>query len=191
LKSETKRGMGFGRGIAKGMSVTLNNLRRHPTVNQYPEQRLNTSRRIRGQELIWDKEACTGCATCAKTCPQGAIDIVTKPNLVNNKFEVERYRVDTGYCIQCALCVEACPYTALFMSTNYEKAKYRRNELVQEKEDMLRGQPGKVDSGYFYPDLAMVLPKQTLLIEKVVEIRPGPEDAMSPAEMKTEAEKKA
>ncbi len=162
----------YGRGIIKGMSVTIQHLKRHPTVNQYPEQRLNTSRRIRGNELIWDKKLCTGCATCAKTCPQGAIDIVTSANLVNNKYEVEKYQVDTGYCIQCALCVEACPFLALFMSTAYEKAKYRRNELVQQKEDMTRGQAGKVDSGYFYPDIAAALPSQTLLIEKVTEIRP-------------------
>lgn len=161
----------YGRGIAKGMSVTIKHLLRHPTVSQYPEQRLNTSRRIRGNELIWDKEKCTGCATCAKTCPQGAIDIVTSANLVNNKYEVEKYQVDTGYCIQCGLCVEVCPFKALFMSYAYERAKYRRGELVQEKDDMIAGKDGKQASGYFYPDIAATLPTQTLLIEKIVEKR--------------------
>ena len=159
----------YGRGIAKGMTVTIKHMFRHPTVSQYPEQRLNTSRRIRGNELIWDRKLCTGCATCAKTCPQGAIDIVTSANLVNNKYEVEKYQVDTGYCIQCGLCVEACPFKALFMSTAYEKAKYKRLELIQEKEDMMLGQEGKQASGYFYPEIAAALPRQTLLIEKVVE----------------------
>ncbi|MEK7353308.1 MAG: NADH-quinone oxidoreductase subunit I [Chloroflexota bacterium] len=168
----------YGRGIAKGMTVTIKHLFRHPTVSQYPEQRLNTSRRIRGNELIWDKNLCTGCATCAKTCPQGAIDIVTSANLVNNKYEVEKYQVDTGYCIQCGLCVEACPFLALFMSTAYEKAKYRRNELVQEKEDMMLGQEGKQASGYFYPEIAAALPRQTLLIEKIVEKRDLPKQTL-------------
>lgn len=159
----------YGIGIAKGMKVTIKHLVRHPTVSQYPEQRLNTSRRIRGNELIWDKDKCTGCATCAKACPQGSINIVTSANMVDNKYEVEKYEVDTGYCIQCGLCVEVCPFKALFMGYAYERAKYRRNDLVQEKEDMMLGQEGKQASGYFYPEIAAALPLQTLLIEKIVE----------------------
>lgn len=159
----------FGLGIAKGMAVTIRHLFMAPSVSQYPEKRLNISRRIRGQELIWDPQRCTGCATCAKTCPQGAIDIVTSLNLVDNKYEVEKYRVDTGYCIQCGLCVESCPYKAVFMGYTYERARYRRDELIQEKEDMMAGTGDKRPSGYFYPDIAAELPRQTLLIEKVAE----------------------
>jgi NAD(P)H-quinone oxidoreductase subunit I len=46
----------YGIGIIKGMVVTIRHMLRHPTVNQYPEQRLNVSRRIRGNELIWSRE---------------------------------------------------------------------------------------------------------------------------------------
>lgn len=158
----------YGIGIAKGLTVTIRHLFRHPTVNQYPEQRLNVSRRFRGNELIWNRERCTGCGTCAKTCHQGAIEIVTSPNATNNKYEVEKYQVDTGYCIQCGLCVEACPYDALYLGYSYECARYRRGELVQSKEDMGYTPERKV-SGYFFPEQAQKLPKQTLLIEKVVE----------------------
>lgn len=177
----------FGLGIAKGMKVTIKHLARHPTVSQYPEQRLNTSRRIRGNELIWDKEHCTGCATCAKTCPQGAIDIVTSANPLNNKYEVQKYQVDTGYCIQCGLCVEACPFKALFMGYAYEKAKYRRGELVQEKEDMVLGPEGKQASGYFYPEIAAALPRQTLLIERITEEQMKAEKTETKTEKKSEA----
>ncbi len=159
----------YGIGIAKGLTVTIRHLLRHPTVTQYPEQRLNTSRRIRGNELIWSQERCTGCATCAKTCPQGVIKIVTSSNLVDNKYVVEKYEVDTGYCIQCGLCVEACPYDALFMSYTYEGAKYRRNELVQNKEDMMLESGEKKTSGYFHPEIATELPRQTLLVERITE----------------------
>lgn len=160
----------YGIGIAKGMTVTIKHLFRPSTVTQYPEQRLNTSRRIRGNELIWSEEKCTGCGTCAKACPQGAIEIVTSTNIVENKYRVEKYEVDTGYCIQCALCVEACPFQALFLSYQYECATYRRDELIQGKEAMLET-PERLVSGYFYPERAAKLPKQTLLIEKVVEKR--------------------
>jgi len=159
----------YGIGIAKGLTVTIRHLFRHPVTVQYPEQRLNTSRRIRGNELVWSKEKCTGCATCAKTCPQGVIDIVTSTNPVENKYVVEKYQIDTGYCIQCGLCVEACPYEALFMGYAYERARYRRGELVQSKEDMTLESGEKQPSGYFYPEIAASLPRQTLLVERITE----------------------
>ncbi|MFC2065755.1 NuoI/complex I 23 kDa subunit family protein [Chloroflexota bacterium] len=160
----------YGIGIAKGLTVTIKHLFRHPTVSQYPEQRLNVSRRIRGNELVWSQERCTGCGTCAKICPQGAIEIVTSNNTIENKYEVEKYQIDTGYCIQCGLCVEACPYDALYMGYSFECAKYRRNELVQDKETMLE-KLGRQASGYFYPERAKKLPRQTLLIDRIVEKR--------------------
>jgi NADH-quinone oxidoreductase subunit I len=159
----------YGMGIAKGLSVTLGYFFRRPSVTQYPDQRLHVSRRTRGQEMVWDREKCTGCCTCAKSCPQGVIEIVTSTNLKNNKYEVEKYQVDTGYCIQCGLCVESCPYEALFFSTNYECAKYRRSELIQNKEDMMLESGNKQRSAYFYPELEADLPRQTLLIERITE----------------------
>ena len=158
----------YGIGIAKGLSVTIRHLLRRPVTTQFPEQRLNPSRRTRGNELIWDRGKCTGCATCAKTCPQGVIEIITATNLANNKYDVETYRVDTGYCIQCGLCVEACPYDALFMGYSYERAKYRRDELIQSDNALLES-PERPASGYFHPEIAEKLPRQTLLVEKVVE----------------------
>jgi formate hydrogenlyase subunit 6/NADH:ubiquinone oxidoreductase subunit I len=160
----------FGLGIIKGMIVTIKHNLRHPTVSQFPEQKLNFSRRFRGHELIWSRTKCTGCGTCAKACPQGAIQIVTSTDQVNNKYEVETYRVDIGYCIQCGLCVEACPYDAVFLGYSYEKATYRRGDLVQIN-DMLLESPEKPASGYFHPEIAEKLPKQTLLIDKIVEKR--------------------
>ena len=158
----------YGIGIAKGLMVTIRHLFRHPVTVQYPEQRLNPSRRIRGNELIWNQAKCTGCGTCAKTCPQGVIEITTSTNQVENKYTVEKYQIDSGYCIQCGLCVEACPYQALYMSYAYECARYRRGELVQSKEVMMETPDRKV-SGYFYPERAAKLPKQTLLLEKITE----------------------
>jgi formate hydrogenlyase subunit 6/NADH:ubiquinone oxidoreductase subunit I len=160
----------YGIGIIKGLTVTIRHLLRHPTVSQFPEQRLNISRRSRGNELVWSRERCTGCATCAKTCPQGAIEIVTTTNLADNNYEVEKYQVDTGYCIQCGLCVEACPYDALFLGYSFERAKYRRGDLVQTN-DMLLESPERPVSGYFHPDIAKKLPRQTLLVDRIVEKR--------------------
>jgi NADH-quinone oxidoreductase chain I len=155
----------YGLGIAKGLSVTIRHLLRRPVTTQYPEQRLVTSRRIRGNELIWYKNRCTGCASCAKTCPQGVIHIVTSVSAEENKYKVEEFEVDTGYCIFCGLCVEACPYDALFMGYAYERARYRRRELIRAKEDLLPSTERK-PSAYARPALEADLPRQTLLVER-------------------------
>jgi NAD(P)H-quinone oxidoreductase subunit I len=155
----------YGKGIAKGLTVTFRHLFRHPITTQYPEERLTTSRRTRGNELVWDRSLCTGCATCAKACPQGAIEIVTTVDPGRNIYTVEKYRVDIGYCIQCGLCVEACPFHALYMGYSYERARYRRAELVQ-SDDMLLASEKRPPSGYMYPEIAAGLPPQTLLVER-------------------------
>jgi NADH-quinone oxidoreductase chain I len=155
----------YGIGIIKGLSVTIRHLLRIPITTQYPEQRLNPSRRTRGNELIWNQERCTGCGTCAKTCPQGSINIVTSTLVEENKYKVEKFEVDTGYCIFCGLCVEACPYDALFLGYAYERARYRRGELVLAKEDLLETAE-RPRSGYAHPEVAAELPAQSLLLDK-------------------------
>lgn len=157
MKSST-----FGLGILKGLGVTMKNFLRPPITVQYPEEKLVTSRRIRGNEVLWDAAKCTGCATCAKACPQGNIEIVTFPG-PENKRNVEKFEVDTGRCIFCGLCVEACPYDALFLGRAYEKARYRRYELVTGI-DHIQLSEERQPSAFARPSLEPGLPKQTLLV---------------------------
>lgn len=152
----------YGIGIAKGMALTFKHLFRAPITVQYPEEKLTISRRIRGNELVWFPEKCTGCATCAKSCPQGNIEIVTHRDEANN-YIVDKFEVDTGRCMFCGLCVESCPYEALAMGYSYERAKYRRNDLVLNKESITLSDERK-PSGYSRPGIEATLPKQTLLV---------------------------
>jgi len=69
----------FGKGMAKGMATTLKHLLRKPITTQYPEEKLVTSRRIRGTELVWYKERCTGCTLCERACPHHVITITHSP----------------------------------------------------------------------------------------------------------------
>jgi NAD(P)H-quinone oxidoreductase subunit I len=152
----------YGIGIAKGMALTFKHLFRPPITVQYPEQKLNVSRRIRGNELVWLMDRCTGCATCAKACPQGNIEIATHLS-DENKYVVDKFEVDTGRCMFCGLCVEACPFDALAMGRSYERAQYRRRDVILSKEQLLMSDI-RQPSGYFRPEFEAGLPKQSLLI---------------------------
>ena len=157
----------FGLGILKGLAITLKHLLRRPITTQYPEERLTVSRRTRGNELVWSEKRCTGCVTCAKSCPQGAIEIITSipDSPEGNSYKVEKFEVDSGYCIFCGLCVESCPYDALFLGYDYEKSRYRRGELVKDKDELIVcGQ--KQASGYGHPEVEETLPQQTLLVRR-------------------------
>jgi NAD(P)H-quinone oxidoreductase subunit I len=154
----------YGEGIAKGMVVTMKNALRRPITTQYPEQKLNISRRTRGNQLVWDKNRCIACSMCAKACPVRCIDMVTSRD-ENNKLKVDKMDYDAGLCIFCGLCVEACPKTCLFMSTDYEKARYSSKDFKLTKEDILMTDKSK-PSGYYSPENEAKLPKQTLLIDR-------------------------
>lgn len=153
----------YGIGIAKGMALTFKHLFRPPITVQYPEEKLVVSRRIRGNKLVWFPDRCTGCATCAKACPQGNIEIVTHAG-DESKYIVDKFEVDTGRCMFCGLCVEACPYTALAISVDYECAQYRRGKLVLSKEELTISET-MVPSGYARPAIEPTLPRQTLLVD--------------------------
>jgi formate hydrogenlyase subunit 6/NADH:ubiquinone oxidoreductase subunit I len=158
----------YGKGIAKGMALTLKHALARPSITtQYPEERLHTSRRIRGPELVWDPERCTVCATCAKACPQGNITIVSSVGSDNseNEYVPEVVQIDHGRCMFCGLCVEACPFEALHMGREYERASYRRRLLVENKEELVASE-GRQPSGYFRPGFEAALPEQTLLVNR-------------------------
>src|SRR5437867_2639817 len=67
----------YGFGVLKGLSVVFNHLFQKPITRQYPEEPATLSPRFRGYDFAWVEPRCTACATCAKACPHGCIDIVT------------------------------------------------------------------------------------------------------------------
>ncbi len=143
------------------MLVTIKHLFRHPVTTQYPEQKLNVSRRTRGNELIWQESSCIACGLCAQSCPQGVIHMT-----IENR-KVAKMETDMGYCIFCGLCVEACPRDSLYLSYDYEKSCYKREDLILDKEKMLYTEGSKKKLGGFArPKVEAELPKQTLLLDR-------------------------
>jgi NAD(P)H-quinone oxidoreductase subunit I len=154
----------YGKGIAKGLGVTIRHLFRQPVTTQYPEEKLTVSRRIRGSELVLDKELCIGCSACARACPHGCIEVVAFKD-AEGKRVIDKFEWDAGRCIFCGLCVEACPRENLYMGYNYEWANYRRQDLIQSMEDLAVSDKRR-PSGYANPKVEESLPQQTLLINQ-------------------------
>lgn len=125
----------IGAGLVTGLVTVLRHVLQKPYTRQYPEEPVPVKGRFRGYDFAWSEERCTGCATCAKACPHGCIDIVTRP-LPNGRYALEVFDIDVGKCMVCGLCVEVCPYDALFMGADFELATERRWDAVQHKQDI-------------------------------------------------------
>ena len=57
------------------------------------EDRMPQHANFRGEEFAWYDQRCTGCASCAKYCPLGIIEIVTGTSGVNQQEEIGRAHV--------------------------------------------------------------------------------------------------
>lgn len=111
-------------GIVRPAAVILRNLIRRPSTLLYPYEKLQMPEGFRGMHYL-DLDKCTGCAACARACPNKCIYMVQIPGRSRKTIEV-----DEGHCMFCELCAEACPFDCLFFTRIYEHASFTREGLI-------------------------------------------------------------
>ena len=126
--------------LMQGMYVTLLNLFRKKTTEQYPENRgkVFPHERMRGELVLFHNEAnehrCTACGICELNCPNDTIQIIsrkeTDEGTGKEKKVLDRYLYNVGSCIFCSLCATSCPQDAIGWSNNFEHAVFSRSKLL-------------------------------------------------------------
>jgi NAD(P)H-quinone oxidoreductase subunit I len=173
----------FGDGLLRGLKVTLNHVGRKWITVQYPEQKLQMSKRLRGTDIIWDRESCISCRACERACPVSCISMAVSRG-EDKKLKTDDITIDFGLCIFCGLCIESCPTgISIYLGHSYANTNYRCStfagpksggtpsdgrcrEIVRANDELLVDDAKRPRSGYYRPEIAVVLPPQTLLINQ-------------------------
>lgn len=127
--------------LAKGLGVTFKYFVRKPITVKYPEERREPYLRFRGTHVLrmddQGRERCVACCLCARVCPANVITIEADEREDHQKYP-KKFEIDLGRCIFCGYCVEACPKAAIIMSTGFETADYHREDLIFDKNRLLK-----------------------------------------------------
>ncbi len=129
---------GFIRGTASliaGLGVTLRAFFQPAVTSQYPRELIAISPRFRGHTKLLaeegnpEKNKCTACQICVKSCPSHSIQRVEGEKKEGEKKKTAtEYLLDFTTCSQCGICVEVCPFDALAFSHDYNLTGYKRED---------------------------------------------------------------
>lgn len=130
----------IGKGLIKGLKVTLKAFFRKPVTVMYPYNRLSVPER--GQGLIRlrmtqldpaPRYKCVACGICEKNCPQHCIKVVK----TEGDKQPEIYTVNYGLCMFCRICIDVCPFDALEQTQEYEFIGENRSDFIRPKEELM------------------------------------------------------
>lgn len=116
----------FGKGMLKGLGITMKETFNKKVTIQYPEQRHYIAARFHG-EIIFNPDTCINCGLCAAACPNYAIKI-DSIKVANKKIQT-KFSLNMQYCLFCGLCVGTCPRHSLSFSDTFELSRYDRNAI--------------------------------------------------------------
>ncbi|MCI0568425.1 MAG: NADH-quinone oxidoreductase subunit I [Acidobacteria bacterium] len=130
-------------GIIKGMWLTLKHMFRPKVTLRYPEEKLQVPDYYRGLPvLVADQNGrtkCVACFLCQWVCPPRAITIQAQELASSNVEKGPReFEINMLRCIMCGYCEEVCPEEAIFMSKHYELTGKSRQELIFNKDQLLK-----------------------------------------------------
>jgi NADH-quinone oxidoreductase subunit I len=126
--------------LAAGLWVTLKHQFRPHVTQEYPRERPELRPRFRGVPRLRDHPdvegpLCVACNMCAAACPDRCITVEAQGRSRGKGKEPKLFVIDYEKCCMCGLCVDPCPttpITAIYMSHDFELAKYRRFEFMSE-----------------------------------------------------------
>ena len=131
-----------GKGLAKGLAVTMRNMTRRSVTAHYPDAMPDLPPRSRGVIALIE-ENCTVSMLCARECPAWCIYIDSHKDTIPATTEggrdksrnvLDRFAIDFSICMYCSICVEVCPFDALHWSPEFEYAELDIRDLTHEKE---------------------------------------------------------
>lgn len=127
--------------FVKGLLMAIKEMFKKSKTINYPFEKGPISPRMRGEHALRrypnGEERCIACKLCEAVCPAQAITIEAEPKPDGSR-RTTRYDIDMTKCIYCGLCQEACPVDAIVEGPNFEYATETREELLYDKEKLLR-----------------------------------------------------
>jgi NADH-quinone oxidoreductase subunit I len=135
-----------------GLGVTLKHLFRRNVTEQYPKERPELKPRFRGIPRLkyhpdTGEHMCAACMQCTAICPTNCITVIDEPRPSGKGKQPKVFIIDYERCCVCGMCEEVCgskPEAAIYMSHDYELAKYDRREFMTEMDMLYDGHPKKV-----------------------------------------------
>jgi len=118
----------YGKGLLKGLGITLKHTFEREITQQYPEQMPVLPARFRGS-LRFDFKNCIVCGMCEKACPNHVLSLETVKDETSKKKKLMKYTIDFQYCMYCNFCVENCPTHVLYFDHNFELAEFKREDI--------------------------------------------------------------